>query len=284
MAYQATVYRVMIASPSDVKDERGIVREEIAAWNAAHSRASNIVLVPVGWETDTVPHLGDRPQAIINKQILKDADLLVAIFWTRLGTATGKDVSGTVEEIREHVATGKPTMVYFSAATAVDSVDGTQVEALKQFKNECKSWGLFTAYRDIHAFRALFARQLAQQLNNADRFPKPNVQHNASLAARPSIPVEHRLSAEAKILLFAAAGDAQGGFFWSHTHDGASLQTNAGHEIVKGSLTHRDEMRWKKACSELEQEDLIVADEDDYNFYSITSFGYEVADKLPKRA
>jgi hypothetical protein len=32
--------------------------------------------------------MGDEPQKIINKRILKDADLLVGIFWTRLGTPT----------------------------------------------------------------------------------------------------------------------------------------------------------------------------------------------------
>ena len=61
------------------------------------------MLLPVGWETHATPAMGDRPQAIINKQILAGCDLLVAVFWTRLGSPTGAAASGTVEEIEEHL-------------------------------------------------------------------------------------------------------------------------------------------------------------------------------------
>ena len=37
MAFQAKVYKIMIASPGDVDDERNIVRDVIAEWNAIHS-------------------------------------------------------------------------------------------------------------------------------------------------------------------------------------------------------------------------------------------------------
>jgi len=42
--------------------------------------------------------MGDRPQAIINKQLVDDADILVAVFWTKLGTATGAAMSGSVAQ------------------------------------------------------------------------------------------------------------------------------------------------------------------------------------------
>ena len=64
------------------------------------------------------PEMGDEPQTIINKRILEDADFLVGIFWTRLGTPTASYASGAVEEIEEHLAAGKPAMLYFSAAPA----------------------------------------------------------------------------------------------------------------------------------------------------------------------
>ena len=46
--------------------------------------------------------MGERAQAIINRQIVKDSDLVVAIFWTRIGTPTGVAQSGMIEEIEEH--------------------------------------------------------------------------------------------------------------------------------------------------------------------------------------
>ena len=55
MAYQATVLNVMIASPSDVADERQLVRDAIYDWNAIHSKQFGVMLNPVGWETHVAP-------------------------------------------------------------------------------------------------------------------------------------------------------------------------------------------------------------------------------------
>ncbi|HEX4117404.1 MAG TPA: hypothetical protein VHX99_01265, partial [Rhizomicrobium sp.] len=97
MTYQATVINVMIASPNDVASERRLIKEVVQEWNAIHAQHRGLVLMPLGWETHSSPELGERPQGIINKQILKDCDLLIAVFWTRLGSPTGKSESGTVE-------------------------------------------------------------------------------------------------------------------------------------------------------------------------------------------
>ncbi len=42
MPYQANVYKVMIASPSDVEEERKIAREVIHEWNAINSYGAKI--------------------------------------------------------------------------------------------------------------------------------------------------------------------------------------------------------------------------------------------------
>ncbi len=76
--------------------------------NAAHGRRRKLVLSPVRWETHSSPQMGEHPQFGLNKQILLYADIVVSIFWTRIGTATPDDISGTAEEINKHVAAGKP--------------------------------------------------------------------------------------------------------------------------------------------------------------------------------
>ena len=113
MPYDAKVVTVVIASPGDVAQERLAAQRIVYEWNAIHSRDRAIVLQPVMWETHASPAMGDRAQGIINHQIIKDADLLVAIFWTRIGTPTGAAASGTVEEIEEHLKASKPAMIYF---------------------------------------------------------------------------------------------------------------------------------------------------------------------------
>jgi hypothetical protein len=157
----------MIVSPSDVTQEREIVRDVLWDWNYIHSEARKIVLMPVGWETHAAPEMGDRPQAIINKQVLAGCDLLVAIFWTRIGSPTGVAVSGTVEEIQEHFNAGKPTMIYFSSTPVrPDSVDEKQYAALKEFKQWCQEKGLVVmTYDSPNDFREKFSRHLNLTIN-----------------------------------------------------------------------------------------------------------------------
>jgi hypothetical protein len=70
LPYQATVYKVMIASPSDVAQERRVIREVIHEWNSIHAEDRRIVLMPIGWETHSSPYMGERAQEIINVQLL----------------------------------------------------------------------------------------------------------------------------------------------------------------------------------------------------------------------
>ncbi|MBH5370953.1 hypothetical protein [Bradyrhizobium glycinis] len=69
---------------------------------------------------------------MINDRVLKDWDLLVGIFWTRLSTPTGTSASGSVEEIEKHIAAGKPATAYISnTPVALNSIDLAQYEAKK---------------------------------------------------------------------------------------------------------------------------------------------------------
>ncbi|MGK1995208.1 hypothetical protein ACR92Y_28705, partial [Klebsiella pneumoniae] len=67
MSYQATVYRILIASPGDLGEERNIIPEVISQWNAVRSESSKTVVLPVKWETHSAPMMGSRPQEVINQ-------------------------------------------------------------------------------------------------------------------------------------------------------------------------------------------------------------------------
>src|SRR5580693_2331673 len=99
MPFRADTYRVMIASPSDLTEERIVATDAVNDWNAQHAAAEGVVLLPVRWETHATPTSGVRPQEAINSQLTDASDILVGMFWTKLGTSTGVAESGTVEEI-----------------------------------------------------------------------------------------------------------------------------------------------------------------------------------------
>jgi len=77
-----------------------------------------------------------RPQEAINRRIVDDCDMLVGIFWTKLGTPTGEADSGTLEEIERVAKAGKPVMLYFSHVPVdPNRVDLNQMGLLKSFRD-----------------------------------------------------------------------------------------------------------------------------------------------------
>jgi hypothetical protein len=55
MSQTVTLYRVFIASPSDVPDCRQTITEAVYHYNRTFTPTSNIALEPVKWETHGVP-------------------------------------------------------------------------------------------------------------------------------------------------------------------------------------------------------------------------------------
>ena len=278
MSYLANVLKVMIASPTDVRDERSIFREVIYEWNVINSERESVVLLPVGWETHAAPALGERPQALINKQVLQTCDLLVAIFWTRLGTSTGAAESGTVEEIREHLAAGKPAMVYFSTIAADPaSVDRDQYNDLSRFKESIRQFGIVEEYESIPDFNNKFSRQLAQTINDISSTMN-SPEGESSISAESGAVPNNELDDETVRLLKTAASSSDGSVRIFRTLGGTHIQ--AGREAFANPGDARSEAKWRRIISVLETmgclEDRTGMGETLY----VTDQGFGVADSL----
>lgn len=182
MGFNADVMQILIASPGDVGDERAIIPDVIAEWNAVNSFSFKTVLLPVKWEANTYPALG-RPQEVINQQIVKDCDILVGVFWTRIGTETGKSISGTVEEIEQFIKTKKPVMLYFSQSPVdPDAINIEQLKSMRAFRDEVRLQGLTESYAGVNDFRNKFARQLNFNISNVlQSRPKASLKSDSSV-------------------------------------------------------------------------------------------------------
>jgi|HubBroStandDraft_2_1064218.scaffolds.fasta_scaffold17396_3 hypothetical protein len=157
---KATILNVLISSPSDVPAERDAVESAIHEWNANHHLETGTILLPVRWETYSYPASGDRPQAILNKQIVDSGHLLIGIFGNRLGTPTGKAQSGTIEEIDEFRKTGRYVALYFSGAPVPRDVDRNQFEALERYKKQREQDTLYSTFNSADELRQLVTRHL----------------------------------------------------------------------------------------------------------------------------
>lgn len=224
------------------------------------------------------PEMGVSPQAVINEQILDKCDLLVGVFWTRIGTPTQEHPSGTVEEIDKHIKTGKPSMLYFSGQPVVmESVSLEQYQELQVFKKSCQSRGLYEGY-DSHAdFKDKFYRHLQLKVNQYQMFS--DVHFNGANAE----PVESKtrlpsLTNEARALLKEASVDPHGHIFYMRFIGGTHIQVN-GKNIVS-SNERREIARWEAAIQELVNNQLLVAVGHKGETFELTNLGYQVADMI----
>ncbi|QEH36002.1 hypothetical protein OJF2_45600 [Aquisphaera giovannonii] len=277
MPYHANVIRIFIASPGDVNDERRVIREEIHEWNVRHSERERTVLLPVGWETHATPEMGERPQAIINRQVLVGCDLLLAVLWTRIGSPTGVAQSGTIEEIQEHLLAKKPARIYFSSrAIPPDLLDYKQRGALDKFKARCRANSVYDTYSTLEEFRSKLNRHLAIDIPNL--FPNPWDAPKAQLGETRLPPPTATLSERAIMLLKKAAMTDDGQIMAIQMLDGYFVQV--GNENVARACEGREKAEWKAALSQLERNGLIEAIGYDGDAYEVTAEGHRLADQL----
>ena len=139
MPEQSTVVKILIASPGDLQAERDRIPHIFTKWSNANR---GVHLSPVMWESSSVPELGDHPQHVLDRILIPPSELLVAMFWSKLGTPTPTAQSGTIEEIREFIKLkgAKRVMLYFCdrpMAQGPGAIDATAISLLQEFKKKC---------------------------------------------------------------------------------------------------------------------------------------------------
>jgi len=282
MPYDATVYKVMIASPSDVQNERIIIREVIYEWNAIHSETKRLVVLPVGWESHCSPTMDDKAQNIINSQVLIGCDLLVGVFWTRIGTKTDKYESGSIEEIENHIAQNKTAMLYFSSAKAdLDALDYEQHSKLKDFRTKCQTCCLYETYKDTNEFKDKFKRQLQIELNKQNYSNNTNIQNDQSQEILNQTNGVLIISKKAQNILKEASLDPNRLIIYLQNFRETTIQSNK--KIIFKGNNPREAAAYDGAMTELENHGLIKAKGTKREIFSLTHEGYSLADTLPDK-
>jgi hypothetical protein len=281
--YSANVYKIFLASPSDVAKERQIARETINKWNELHSEETGIILQAIGWETHSYASMGDRAQGLLNKQILQDADFLIGMFWTRIGTPTGDHESGTLEEIKEHINAGKPAMLCFSdQPVQMGSVEQEQYNKLMDFKEECFGKGLVSGYESLEAFRAILNDSLVRRVNSKEPFigfENSDVTKTLNIETMSEVNnIQISLSDAAKELLIEASDDPNGHILNLETLAGKSVKANSRNFLEATSA--RENARWEAALNQLNAEGFIDSLGGKNEIFRVTHSGYELADQL----
>lgn len=161
MKAKPSLIKVSLCGPGDVAKELEIAKSAIIAWNAANYVKTGYGLDCLHWSTHSAPDAGTRAQQAINQQMLDQSDLVIAVFWRRLGTPTGLAESGTVEEVQRAVARGVRVMIYFSDLEAPSSADDDhQYEKLQAFRKRVMANGLAATFSSRRKFESIVAQHL----------------------------------------------------------------------------------------------------------------------------
>lgn len=178
------VWRIFIASPSDVAKERKWFEKIVIELNDGEADNLNIHIELLDWKSKVIPLLG-RPQQIILDQLkLEETDLLILILWHRFGTPPGsKDPhsgrmfqAGIEEEFtlaydlwlkrkRPQIAVYHCTRP--ASPAVVDGDQLTKLQAfLKGFEPGGTHPGLVQEYTSLSDFRERVRRDLVRLLHD----------------------------------------------------------------------------------------------------------------------
>lgn len=158
--FLARVYRIMIGCPGDILEEVQIAKDVIIRWTSIHAERDEVVLLPISWGANSYPEHGAHPQKILNKQLASKSDMLISIFGSKIGSPTDTSLSGTIEEIEEHIKDGKPVMVFFRQMNNLSNTTIEEISKLESFKSKIKGAGLYREYKDVSSFEATFSDTL----------------------------------------------------------------------------------------------------------------------------
>lgn len=161
MAYPTLALHLLVSAPGDVPvEDLTVIRKTISQWNLAHGRVVGLTVLPVSWTDHAAAEFGERPQAILNEQIVEESDLAVALFYDRLGTPTGEAESGTAEEIKILVKAGKSVAVLVNSAPRAPLV-GPMLEERRRLTEH-----LGELRKNALVFEYTNAGELMSHLNN----------------------------------------------------------------------------------------------------------------------
>ena len=136
------IFRVFLASPGDLQDERKAVRDVVLEFNASWADELGYQIELDGWE-DTVAGYG-RPQDLINQDVDR-CDLFIGLLWKRWGTPPsidGRHSSGFAEEFERSIArrelSSKPDIALFFKDISAEFLEdpGNDLTNVLNFKHD----------------------------------------------------------------------------------------------------------------------------------------------------
>ncbi|QQZ55326.1 hypothetical protein IFE09_18160 [Streptomyces microflavus] len=199
MAYASTTLHLLISAPKDLTDgDRAVIERSVSRWNFNYGKQFQLTVLPIWWGEHASSEFGEHPQDVINRQLIDDADLALAIFWTRLGTGSERAVSGTAEEIERMAEAGKTVSVLHCTRAIPGLSDLEQQIALRDYLASIQPKALVMSYANeadlVSRVDNLLSRQATQFMAKVSDSKASNP--DQELGVWPSIDFQERVDTD----------------------------------------------------------------------------------------
>jgi len=185
-------YRVFIASPSDLTEEREAINTVISELNSTYGNTNNIIIELLKWETNSAPGIStESVQTLINTDI-PEYDLFIGLLWMKFGTPTKFFGSGTEEEFElahaKFIKDPKSIQILFYFKNALPStlndINPEQLLKVKNFKSTLGEKNIlywdFDLNEDLCRFLRTHIPARIESLKRTSSLPISQIERNES--------------------------------------------------------------------------------------------------------
>ena len=201
MPKPVTAYRVFIASPGGLENERKAFREVLGNYNDSDAIERGVIFLPIGWEN--TPGGVGRPQQLINEDV-RSCDFFVMVLWDKWGSAPQRESDGpytsgseeefTVAQECHGQASMREIVILFKDVVPEKLNDpGPQLSSVLDFRKklEAEKSFLFENFDKEEVFNERLRRHLARWVRNHEGAPAPQ----SAAAGVPAMPQQIALDA-----------------------------------------------------------------------------------------
>ncbi len=261
MGFDAKVWELFLAAPTDSNTELDFAFKAVSQWNAANAKPKQLILLPRHWNKDKAPNFAENPQKGIDKQLVQQADILVAILRNKLGP-------GTRHEIEEYRKTARPMLVYFCTGDVPRDAAESSLE-LAGFKKNCEDLRFYRNYTKAEDLLNQLSHDLALLINETPTGSQARPIHDQPV---------RELSTEAEAILLEASNDSGNNISYFKYQAGGVIKTN--NKELNNGKDNRECARFLRALRKLEEDRLVESVGSQGDAFKLTVEGYEAADKI----
>ena len=170
--------QVVLASPSDLTEEREMIQSLVDENNTVYKR-SGIVIDLRMWEK-TVPGMNENgPQGVVDLDLeIPKADIFICLYWKKVGTVIPSEgIAGTEHELNVAIdcykKCGKPDIKAFFKAIPVDEAEKEDSKYIKNIAHRLQPLGLYNSFDTINVLRSKINQILQSAVLSRVKAPMP---------------------------------------------------------------------------------------------------------------